>query len=726
MLKAKTLLAALTVIGSLSVHAASTLIADFSADFVRSGNGDGSAYVGTEVPTTGWSYLHSTNGSGVAADYLPMVASTNLTPETWASTITGTTPYVGIGTWNSAAGDNRAIAAYTIQPGEEGSISVVNSSVYVPNASSDGIGIEVYVNDTIAIPRKVVKPQMLENFSGSLGTLAVGDVVYVVMDKKFTAVKDDTIIDYQLVTGDPLLLQADMSSTNVFVYEPTTLSWKVATNVTSITVSPAIQGSTNLVPFTTAGIGSITAYPTNDTTYTFTVTRGETETEVRTFTVTTMPMKINSFTSSPTLLYSGDSVALNWNVNGAQTISIDEGATPLFTTNSLTGSFHVTPTLGAHTYTLSAINGSGTLTTNLTITVNPMTIISFTATPDPVYANDTLVLNWNAPGATGITIKEGITDITTSTNANSSYGIYHPTAGSHTYTLIATNTVDSLQTNLTVVVEAPVGTYIVDSSYEKGNGSFEYDAAGNPLVSGTQPGKWVNNASGSALSLNGGALTLTATAAVVADNTQAANGATGTMALKLSGKLGTSGAILNTGYAVGASDQLSLTFDWMISNNAVGGSKVNVYLFTSDTDALAGTLTTLAYQQFSANSKATFSESAIASIVVNPANIGKQLWLAFQKDSSSVNSENLYVDNVKLVKAFQETPVPSTVTLTSGNGVVTLGTTQMVASATYILQGTESLVPTNWVDLATTSGVTVADWIVPTTNSVQFFRVITP
>jgi hypothetical protein len=63
-------------------------------------------------------------------------------------------------------------------------------------------------------------------------------------------------------------------------------------------------------------------------------------------------------------------------------------------------------------------------------------------------------------------------------------------------------------------------------------------------------------------------------------------------------------------------------------------------------------------------------------------------------------------------------------TVTGGSGVLNIGTAPMLANKTYTLQGSDSLVNTNWVTIATTTGVVSVDWVVPTTNDVQFLRTI--
>ena len=74
---------------------------------------------------------------------------------------------------------------------------------------------------------------------------------------------------------------------------------------------------------------------------------------------------INSFSANPTVIQLGGSAGLNWNVSGADTITIDNGVGNV----TASGSRTVTPTKTT-TYHLTATNKAGSTTAAATITVN--------------------------------------------------------------------------------------------------------------------------------------------------------------------------------------------------------------------------------------------------------------------------------------------------------------------------------------------------------------------
>ncbi|VGO18935.1 hypothetical protein [Pontiella sulfatireligans] len=60
----------------------------------------------------------------------------------------------------------------------------------------------------------------------------------------------------------------------------------------------------------------------------------------------------------------------------------------------------------------------------------------------------------------------------------------------------------------------------------------------------------------------------------------------------------------------------------------------------------------------------------------------------------------------------------------TGDGNLNISGSELSDYGTYTLQGTKSLVHTNWIDIASTSGVAEVNWDIPATNTVEFFRVI--
>jgi hypothetical protein len=94
-----------------------------------------------------------------------------------------------------------AIAAYTIQAGEGGDVSIANSTLTATDgvgANNDGIDYRIYVNDTL-ISNGFVTASSL-SFNTALGTLKAGDTVYVCIGNNVINYGDHFTLAYQLVS----------------------------------------------------------------------------------------------------------------------------------------------------------------------------------------------------------------------------------------------------------------------------------------------------------------------------------------------------------------------------------------------------------------------------------------------------------------------------------------------------------------------------------------------
>lgn len=644
-----TLIVSVLLMSGLGTFAATTIIADFGGDFTPSLNGAGSAYVGTEVPATGWSYLYSTNGGGVAANYLPMVANTNTAPEAWSQNQTPHTSttniVVGVGVWRPSISANaRAIAAYTIQPGEEGQTSVLNSSVLNTFPSGNGVVMNVYVNDTLMLSNRVIAADSEGDFNCALGTLSEGDVVYVAMDNNQGSLLGDyPIVDYQLVSGDPLIVAADISSTNIFATEATTLSWSVSPNADTVAVSPAIQGETDLLPLTVNGVGSIDAYPLSNTTYTFIVARGV-EAFTNTYNVTVNPMQINSFLASAAVVFDGDDVVLTWDVDGSTGITITEDTEVLLATSLKSGSYTIVSAIfGQHTYTLTATNGIDEVVANVNVEVQQP--VSSTTIVDPNYTN-------------GIFHSNGSFEFDT----NGVVHVGNPVTGNTGFWTVAPNPILGADRNVDVVrvrtnQGATDGLYALEVGKDPGVGSLDY------------------------------------------------------------------GGVLNTGYVVQPGN--TFTFSFQFKDTAWEGEEfVQVRLFTSSNDTLSGTLTPVFTNDYTKAINHSWTSVLEQGITTTVANENREIWIAFSHKGGG--NDFAMVDDVRLLLEGEANPgnPPGNIVISSGDGLVNVGVTNLSGYATYILQSADNLVVSNWVDIASATGVSSADWTVPTTNDVEFLRVI--
>jgi len=187
-------------------------------------------------------------------------------------------------------------------------------------------------------------------------------------------------------TANPLTINAGQSST---------LSWQVQ-NADTVTITAL---------GTVALTGSQAVTPPTTTTYTLTAVHGtQTATANVTVTVNTgtgggLPV-IVSFAPNPATIDFGQSSSLQWVVQNATTVTINNS----IGTVGLTGSHSISPA-ATTTYTITASNANGTVTANTTLTViTSVQIISFTATPSTVGSGGTSILVCDTKGAASINV----------------------------------------------------------------------------------------------------------------------------------------------------------------------------------------------------------------------------------------------------------------------------------------------------------------------------------
>ncbi len=165
---------------------------------------------------------------------------------------------------------------------------------------------------------------------------------------------------------------------------PVTLSWNFAP---AATVASINNGVGNVLPQTTNGVGSILLDPgpLATTTYQLSVTSGgQSSTANVTVTIDNLPI-IHSFGANLTSVSAGTDVTLSWDVTNFDTLRINNVETPVGAPSIV-----VTP-LATTTYTLSAINATGTATAAITIIVADVTdLLGATGRFVEVVKNDTV------------------------------------------------------------------------------------------------------------------------------------------------------------------------------------------------------------------------------------------------------------------------------------------------------------------------------------------------
>lgn len=220
---------ALLACGAASAPAA--VIAHFSAEFPTSSLGATQPYSGSEIPATGWDYLWNPTGTvGTSSSYQSLVPNTFSTGTWYPGSGGASAMFTNIGNlkFNDAGQgdyifgrvaltsfhpgrfvtgtDYRGIIAYTIQPGEAGTVNIVNSSfaklTVATGSGANGVDLDIYVNDTLigALSKDGFQSLTASDFDGSLGDLVVGDTVYVTIGNNGNDAFDASVVDFQLVS----------------------------------------------------------------------------------------------------------------------------------------------------------------------------------------------------------------------------------------------------------------------------------------------------------------------------------------------------------------------------------------------------------------------------------------------------------------------------------------------------------------------------------------------
>ena len=158
------------------------------------------------------------------------------------------------------------------------------------------------------------------------------------------------------------------------------------------------------------------------------------------------------FDATPSTIAAGQSSQLTWVVQGASSVSIDNGVGNV----AATGSTTVTPATTT-TYTLTAVAPAGNVTATATVTVNPAVngtgnpqIIRFEGSPLSIQPGQQSTLSWTTSGATTVSIS-GVGSVTLNGSTTVS------PAQTTTYTLSATSS-DGKTVTAPVTITVSTGT----------------------------------------------------------------------------------------------------------------------------------------------------------------------------------------------------------------------------------------------------------------------------
>jgi uncharacterized cupredoxin-like copper-binding protein len=158
------------------------------------------------------------------------------------------------------------------------------------------------------------------------------------------------------------------------------------------------------------------------------------------------------FDATPSNITAGQTSQLTWVVQGASSVSINNGVGNV----AATGSTTVTPS-ATTTYTLTAVGPSGNVTATATVTVGPVVvvpgtpqIIRFEGSPLSIQPGQQSTLSWTTSGATTVSIS-GVGSVTLNGSTTVS------PAQTTTYTLSATSS-DGKTVTAPVTITVSTGT----------------------------------------------------------------------------------------------------------------------------------------------------------------------------------------------------------------------------------------------------------------------------
>jgi len=268
----------------------------------------------------------------------------------------------------------------------------------------------------------------------------------------------------------PVVTDFSVSSSSINTGDSAMLQWDT-TGATSVFIEPDI----GYVPIS----GSQVVSPTHTTSYVLTASNAaSTVTSSATLDVNPYPPygppygpsypppypsslpgslpQVNFFDINPPIINPGSSTTMQWDVSGADNVFINPGIGDVPPSGTMT----ISPS-AATSYTITATNYYGSVTSLATVIVNPPAgapvIVSFTATPNSVTAGNPSTLQWNVTGAASVSINQGIGAVPSSGTQSVS-----PTVTTK-YTLTATNSSGSVMASTTVVVSPANGLPVIVS-----------------------------------------------------------------------------------------------------------------------------------------------------------------------------------------------------------------------------------------------------------------------
>jgi len=313
----------------------------------------------------------------------------------------------------------------------------------------------------------------------------------------------------------PIISSFLASPASIVLGQNSILTWSV-TGATSLSISPNVGSVTG---------NSVSVSPTSTTTYTL-LAMNAAGSSISKITVTVTGSSaaptISSFTALSPSIISGQSIAVTWSVSGATSLSISPTIGPVTGTSTI-----VTPREDT-TYTLTATNQVGSVTSIVTIAVNPEkpTISDFSFTNNPIRPGNTSSISVSFRGGTAL-IDNGVGVVTSGESVDiypqstMTYTVYVTGLGGTT-TASKTITVTQASSYVAGSVDNPIGDpgywhngvykHLDPTVYREGARAIVF-SSGDLYVSGRsgywKNGKWIGlNQTGESEQINIGSFTV--------------------------------------------------------------------------------------------------------------------------------------------------------------------------------------------------------------------------
>ncbi|MDO8670161.1 MAG: hypothetical protein Q7O66_01865 [Dehalococcoidia bacterium] len=230
-----------------------------------------------------------------------------------------------------------------------------------------------------------------------------------------------------------------------FVADPATITSGESSNLKWVTkgaASAAIDQSIGAVDIN----GSRPVSPTEATNYILTVSNAFGRSVTATVSTKVLSLAtVTSFAAKPPSIGLGGSSSISWQIEGAVSVSIDQG----IGTVEAKGAKSVSPTKTT-TYTLSATNSAGRpISQTATVSVVGLPQITCAASSAAVTKGESVTLKWQAVGVTSVSIDQGVGEVEVA--GSRSFNPEQPT----TWVLTASNIAGSSACKVAVNVVAP-------------------------------------------------------------------------------------------------------------------------------------------------------------------------------------------------------------------------------------------------------------------------------